>query len=105
VVQIAERWVHAHSYRYELKTFYLGLKNVEEILEHLTIIYQYMACMQGLAKIEQDIFRLSHIMDTIISLVSSYKKLIKEPAHTIIQKWVLGHADEKYKGKLASISQ
>jgi len=46
-----------------------------------------------------------HTMSTGLDLILAYayEKLVEESKHTIVQKWVLGHAGEK-KDKLSTIT-
>ena len=57
-----------------------------------------------MTKLEKEIFRPVNTMSTDMDLVLVYKKLIKESKHTIVLKWVIGHADEKKKAKPLTIT-
>ena len=80
------------------------MNDTEEILEHPHVIVQYTGCKFDLTKIKKEIYKLSHTMSTDLDLVLAYEKLVEESKHIIVQKWVLGHADEKKNDKLSTIA-
>ena len=51
----------------------------------------------GLTKIAQEITTPRQTMGTDMDIVLAYNKLRESSQHTILPKWVMGHADEKKK--------
>ena len=51
----------------------------------------------GITKIAQEITTPLQMMGTDMDIVLAYNKLRKSSLHTILPKWVMGHADEKKK--------
>ena len=55
----------------------------------------------GLTKLEAEIYKPRQTIDTDTDIVMAYKLLLRNTKHTVIHRWVLGHADEKKKDKPA----
>ena len=56
-----------------------------------------MDCNGGLLKLEKEMYKPSHTLNTDMDLMLAYNKPVKDSKHTIVQKWALGHADKKKK--------
>jgi len=97
VVRTLQHQQLAHSYRHELETFYHALNDANSSLKNRHTIEQYMDNEGGLTKIAQEITTPRQMMGTDMDIVLAYNKLRESSRHTILPKWVMGHADEKKK--------
>jgi ribonuclease HI len=92
-----ERQTHSHSYRHELETFYLALKDAADVLTKPHHITQYMDCEAALTALALPPQKPSHNMVTDADLIMARAHLKSIIPHTVTEKWVLGHASEKKK--------
>ena len=62
---------------------YHALEDADNTLRHTHDITQLMDCKGGLDKLDADIYKPRHTMDTDMDLVMAYKELESQTKHTI----------------------
>ena len=105
ISQLLEPQDHSHSYRHELETFHLALKDADTQLKHPHQITQYMDCEAALKKLSMPIYKPGHTMVTDADIIMAHNQLKANLQHTVTEKWVMGHASDKKREQPHTITE